>query len=114
MSYLADIFAEVGGPRRTFYFGDLDPQGLLIPQEASGRAQANGLPSIEPHLWSYRQVLTLGTGRSQPWDGEPRRTNTLRLAWRVSQACTQAVCSNRRLAQEHVGWEFLQNQRAIE
>ena len=48
--YLKDLFAELGGPRRVFYFGDLDPQGLVIPQEASGRAQAAGLPAVEPHL----------------------------------------------------------------
>src|SRR5262249_226893 len=32
---LKEIFAALGGPRRVLYFGDLDPQGLLIPQEAS-------------------------------------------------------------------------------
>jgi hypothetical protein len=30
--YLKDLFAEIGSARRVLYFGDLDPQGLLIPQ----------------------------------------------------------------------------------
>jgi hypothetical protein len=47
--YLGDVFSELGGPRRIFYFGDLDPQGLLIPQEASSRAQGAGWPAIEAH-----------------------------------------------------------------
>lgn len=68
---LSDIFAALGGPRRVLHFGDLDPQGLLIPQEASNRSQAAGLPAVELHLWSYRQLLKLGEGRGQLWDGEP-------------------------------------------
>ena len=105
--YLGDIFAELGGPRRIFYFGDLDPQGLLIPQEASNRAQAAGWPAIEAHLWSYRQLLDLGVGRGQPWEGEsPPSTLCDWLGELAVPVCT-LFGSHRRLPQEHVAWEFL-------
>jgi hypothetical protein len=104
---LTDIFAALGGPRRVFYFGDLDPQGLLIPQEASGRAQAAGLPAIEPHLWSYHQLLTLGAGRGQPWEGEPPSSSLCDWLQSLAEPARQLFAADRRLAQEHVGWEFL-------
>jgi len=112
--YLTDIFAELGGPCQTLYFGDLDPQGLLIPQEASGRAQANGLPTIEPHYWSYRQLLRLGMGRAQPWDGEPAAATLCDWLGELAEPVRTLFAANHRLAQEHVGWEFLQNHRDME
>jgi len=30
-----------------YKFGDLDPQGLLIPREASSRARSLGLPDVD-------------------------------------------------------------------
>lgn len=108
--YLPDIFAEIGGRRGVLYFGDLDPQGLLIPQEASARAQASGLPVVEPHLWSYRQLLTLGAGRGQPWEGEPPSTTLCDWLGELAKPVRQLITGGRRLAQEHVGWEFLLGQ----
>lgn len=106
--YLDDIFAELGGRRRVFYFGDLDPQGLLIPHEASARAQAASLPTVEPHLWSYRELLKLGEGRSQPWEGEPPSFTLSDWLGEFAEPARQLFYSNQRLAQEHLGWEFLQ------
>jgi hypothetical protein len=110
--YLDDIFAELGGPRRTFYFGDLDPQGLLIPQEASARSQAAGLPAVEAHVWSYRQLLTLGSGRGQPWEGEPPSSTLCDWLGELAEPARRLFASGQRLAQEHVGWEFLQARTA--
>ena len=107
VQYLADIFAELRGPRRVLYFGDLDPQGLSIAQAASGRAQAAGLPAIEPHLWSYGQLLTLGAGHSQPWEGETPPSSLCDWLQSLAEPARQLFATNRRLAQEHVGWEFL-------
>jgi len=104
--YLADIFDELGGPRRILYFGDLDPQGLVIPQEASSRALGLGLPPVEPHLWSYRHLLKLGTG--QPWEGEPPSPTLCDWLEDCAPPARQLLSSGRRLAQEHIGWEFLQ------
>ena len=105
---LTDIFAALGGPRRVLYFGDLDPQGLLIPQEASARAQAAGLPEVEPHLWSYRHLLELGEGRGQPWEGEPPPSTLCDWLGDLAEPTRQLIGSGHRLAQEFVGWEFLQ------
>jgi hypothetical protein len=108
--YLPDIFAELGGSRRVLYFGDLDPQGLLIPQEASNRSQAAGLPAVEPHLWSYRQLLAVANGRSQPWEGEPPASTLCDWLGDCAAPVRQLFAASHRLAQEHVGWEFLQHQ----
>jgi len=108
--YLDDVFAELGGQRRVFYFGDLDPQGLLIPQEASTRAQAASLPAVDPHLWSYRQLLWLRDGRGQPWEGEPPSPTLCDWLGDLAEPARQLFASGKRLAQEHVGWEFLRTQ----
>jgi len=110
--YLDDIFAELDGRRPLFYFGDLDPQGLRIPQEASARAQAAGLPAIEPHLWSYRQLLMLGSGRAQSWEGEPPSSTLCDWLGELAEPVRQLFAASQRLAQEHVGWEFLQSRTA--
>ncbi len=109
--YLPDIFAELGGPRRILYFGDLDPQGVLIPYEASGRAQAAGLPCVEAHLWSYRQLLTVGAGRGKPWEGEPAPSFLYDWLGDLAEPVRHLFSSNQRLAQEHIGWEFLRQYR---
>jgi hypothetical protein len=108
--YLPDIFSELNGPRRVLYFGDLDPQGLRIPQEASNRLLAAGLPSVEPHLWSYRHLLALGDGHGQPCEDE--LVSSTLCDWLVdcAQPVLQLFASGKRLAQEHIGWDFLQSQ----
>ena len=104
---ISDIFAMLNGPRRVLYFGDLDPQGLLIPQEASARAQAAGLFVVEPDLWSYRQLLALGDQRGQPWQGESPSSTLCDWLGELSESVGQIFKAGERLPQEHVGWEFL-------
>ncbi len=106
--YLEDVFVELGGARRVFYFGDLDPQGLLIPQEASARAQAAGLPAVEPHLWSYRHLLALDDRKGQEWEGEPPSYTLCDWLGECADPVRQLFADGKRLAQEHVGWDFLQ------
>lgn len=106
---LSDIFAALGGPRRVLYFGDLDPQGLLIPKVASERAQVIGLPAVEPHLWSYRQLLKLGAGHEKPWDGEPPSSDQCDWLGECAEPVRQLFAAGHRLAQEHVGWQFLRD-----
>ncbi|MGZ5505728.1 MAG: Wadjet anti-phage system protein JetD domain-containing protein [Limisphaerales bacterium] len=112
--YLSDIFAELGGSRRILYFGDLDPQGVLIPYEASGRTHAAGLPAVEPHLWSYRQLLTLGVGRGKPWEGEPASEFLYGWLGDTAEPVRQLFAAGQRLAQEHIGWEFLRDKRCVD
>jgi len=111
--YLPDLFAELGGPRPVLYFGDLDPPGLLIPQEASARARAAGGLPVEPHLWSYRQLLALGKNRGQPWQGEPVSQSLCAWMGELAEPVQSLFAQHQRLAQEHVGWEFLQHQDGL-
>jgi hypothetical protein len=107
--FMPDIFRELGGLRRILYFGDLDPRGLEIPQEASVLAQSLGLPPVEPHLWSYRQLLKLGTGQGQPYDGDAASPELFDWLGDCAEPARQLFAANQRFAQEHVGWEFLQS-----
>ncbi len=106
--YLKDLFAELGGTRRMLYFGDLDPQGLVIPQEASARAQAAGLPAVWPHLWSYRELLRFDNGRGQAWEGEPPSSTLCDWLETCAEPTRRLFAAGQRLAQERVGWELLQ------
>jgi hypothetical protein len=107
IQYLADIFAELGGRRRVVYFGDLDPPGLQIPFQASVYAEAHGLPLVEPHLWSYRQLLDVGRGKETEWDGEPGDPSCADWLGELAEPVRQLFTCGKRLAQEHIGWEFL-------
>ena len=117
VAHLAEIFREIGGPpRRVLYFGDLDPQGLRIPQQASACATGlHGLPVVEPELWSYRQLLTLGHGKEIVSKGEDA-LEPAEFEWlqELAPSAKALLDSGRRLAQEHVGWEFLSQRRGIE
>lgn len=110
VSFLEESFRELGGARRVWYFGDLDPQGLRIPQWASVTASAIGLPGIEPHLWSYERLLALGVGREQPCEDDTPVAELERLAAWLGELAAPALAvltTGHRLAQEHVGWEQL-------
>jgi hypothetical protein len=106
---LADIFAELGGSRRVLYFGDLDPQGLRIPQLASRYATSENvnLPPIDPHLWSYRELLSVGRANETVWDGEPAMRTDCDWLGELADIAWDILSRNKRLAQEHIGWEFL-------
>ena len=107
--YLADLFEELGGVRPILYFGDLDYPGLRIPQRANKQAPA-GLPVIEPHLWSYRQLLELGANRGQLWDGEVPADTRCDWLGELAGRARELFAAKQRLAQELVGWEFLRTQ----
>lgn len=109
--YFEDIFTELGGTRRVFYFGDLDLQGLLIPQEASNRSQSLGLPAVEPHLWSYRKLISLGIGREQPWESEIVAPTICDWLVDCAEPARQLFASGKRIAQECVGWEVLRGEK---
>ena len=106
--YLADILAEFPSPQRVLYFGDLDLQGLRIPIEASKKSVRLGLPSIEPHLWSYANLLKIGQDKEVTVEVvEP--ASEIEYAWLsdLAEPVRKILESSKRLAQEHVGWEFL-------
>jgi hypothetical protein len=105
---LNDIFTEIGGPRRVLYFGDLDPQGLRIPQIASRRAQLQGLPAIESDSWSYARLLELGSVKAVPLV-EADRLDAGEFVWLGDLAAQVQPLLNAglRIAQEHLGGDYL-------
>ena len=113
VGFLAEIFRELGGSRPMLYFGDLDPQGLRIPQIASRRAQRAGLPRVEPHLWSYRQLIALGEDQPQPGDDESDSAEWVGWLGELAEPARRLLAEGQRLAQERVGWEFLQSRARI-
>jgi len=116
VTFLSEIFRELGGPRRILYFGDLDPAGLRIPRLASHRAVAAGLPPVEPHLWSYRQLWTFQPTLPPPTEvnSEPTTLEAADLAWlgEFAETVHPWLSAGRRLAQEHIGWTHLQRTHA--
>jgi hypothetical protein len=108
--YLADIFTELGGQRPVVYFGDIDPPGVQIPFQASADAQARGLPPVQPHLWSYRQLLALGRGKETDWEGGPAGQSCADWLGELAEPARRLFARGKRLAQEHIGWEFLRGQ----
>ena len=105
---LNDIFAEVGGPRRVLYFGDLDPQGLRIPQIASRRAQRQGLPAIESDSWSYAHLLEIGSAKAVPLV-DADRLDAAEFVWLgdIAAQVQPVLDAGLRMAQEHLGWKCL-------
>ena len=109
--YLADIIAQFPTQQRIFYFGDLDPQGLRIPVEASRKAVGLGLPHVEPALWSYSNLLKIGCGREVSFEStEPASDAEFQWLAHLGEPVRKILESGKRLAQEHIGWEFLSTQ----
>ncbi|HVU09238.1 MAG TPA: Wadjet anti-phage system protein JetD domain-containing protein [Verrucomicrobiae bacterium] len=106
--HLADILAEFSSPQRIFYFGDLDYQGLRIPIEASKRAIKIGLPSVEPDLWSYGHLLKVGQPQEVEYDS-PEASAVVGYEWlaHLAKPARALLEAGNRLAQEHIGLEFL-------
>ena len=107
--YLTDIFAELAGSRRVNYFGDLDPQGLRIPQLASKIAQSLGLPRIEPHLPSYRRLLELASGQGQNHAVDEGAFNLCDWLEDCAAPTRHLFAHHQRLPQEHLGWDALKH-----
>ena len=113
IAYLEDVFTQLGDAQPVLYFGDLDPPGLQIPQQASAYSQAHGLPRVEPHLWSYRQLLAVGDGKESSWDGEPALPGDFDWLRELAEPIRRLFDTGKRLAQEHVGWEFLSQRTGL-
>jgi len=111
--FLPEIFRELGGPRPVFYFGDLDPAGLAIPQRASRRSEASGLPPIQPHLWSYEKLLAF-QNKATPADAPDSGAEAL-CQWLgpLADNAWLLFSQSKRLPQEHLGRDFLQTKNAL-
>jgi hypothetical protein len=52
-------------------------------------------------------LLTLGAGHGQPCDGKPLSSEHCDWLGECAEPARQLFAAGQRLAQEHVGWEFL-------
>ena len=110
--FLREIFRELGGPRPVLLFGDLDPAGLAIPQRASRRSEASGLPAIQPHLWSYKKLLAF-QNKATPTDApDPAAEALCHWLGPLASEAWHLLSQSKRLPQEHLCWDFLQTQNA--
>jgi hypothetical protein len=57
-------------------------------------------------------LLTLGVGQS--WEGEPPSASLCDWLQALAEPARQLFATSRRLAQERVGWEFLEGIGRIE
>ena len=113
VGFLAEIFRELGSPCPVHYFGDLDAAGLRIPSRASQRARHLGLPDVQPCLFAYRWLLSRAD-RATAVDGDvPSRREDCGWLGPLEAEAWAVLSSGKRLAQEHVGWEFLQEQNHV-
>jgi hypothetical protein len=110
--FLPEIFRELGGPRPVLYFGDLDPAGLAIPQRAARRSEASGLPSIQPHLWSYEQLLAFENNATPIDAPDPGAESLCQWLGPLADNARQLFSQSKRIPQEHLGRDFLQTQNA--
>ncbi len=107
VSLLPDLFTELGGAGPILYFGDLDPAGLRIPRRAHERAIRLGLPAIQPATWCYEALLTCAAAAESAEEGSGVDETDLEWLGGFGEKVRALFRSNRRLAQEHIGREFL-------
>ncbi len=108
VSFLREIFHEIGGPRPILYFGDLDAPGIRIPRQAGWAARLAGLPAIEADLWSYGRLLE--RGKPQEYEaGGPLLPEDLDWFGTLKAQVAALLNAKQRLAQEAVGWDCLKS-----
>lgn len=112
---LSEIVRVLQWDGRLLYFGDLDPEGLLIPLAASATLANAEMPAIYPHVGCYYRLLERAENANLPVGGELNLSQASRtwlggnLATEVQKWFTKGI----RLAQELVGWEELQRDGEI-
>ncbi len=108
VSRLADIFAEIGGARPVFYFGDIDAPGIRIARRADDYTRQLGMGPIWPELRSYRWLLDYGTPAMADEEGRDLPTEA-DLLWlgKLAEPILPLLKSGRRLAQENIHRTFL-------
>ncbi|MCK9925847.1 DUF2220 domain-containing protein [Frankia sp. Mgl5] len=96
--------AELPDVTSIAYFGDLDADGLRIPDAAAALAAAEALPAVRPATGLYRLLLDVGV----PQPGQPMVTADRAaelaawLALEERPRATELLCGGARLPQEAV------------
>lgn len=112
VTYVADLPNAV---EEINYFGDIDPEGLRIPQAAGRVARSAGLPDVVPAASLYSRLLT--SGKVCPTSNPVSPETASRLARWLPEAMRSQVESllidGQRIAQEAVGSKALRVSRSI-
>lgn len=111
---LVEVVSALSWDGRLFYFGDVDPEGLLIPLAASATLTTIEMPALCAHRGCYRRLLSrasavplpAGTKLGLPEDSRSWLGDD--LAVEVEAWFQRGI----RVAQELVGWEELQRDAA--
>lgn len=106
---LAECVRDWDWDGRLYYFGDLDPEGLLIPLATSATLSTLDLPPLMPHAGCYQRLLDRAATAELP------ASETLTLPSQCREWLGKEIASRLdpwfergvRLAQELVGWEEL-------
>ncbi|WP_432110563.1 Wadjet anti-phage system protein JetD domain-containing protein [Streptomyces sp. AA1529] len=102
--------AKLNGVTDIAYYGDLDDDGLTIPQRANASGTAAGLPPIRPALGLYRLLFQQGIRGPAPARADLLAAER-RAAWLPESLRHQAsniLTAGNRLAQEATGTTLLQ------
>lgn len=97
--------ARLDGITDIAYYGDLDDDGLRIPQRANAAATASGLPPIRPAHGLYQLLLQQDVRGPAPRPVEPLDAER-RVSWlstTVRRSIADILTAGTRLAQEATG-----------
>ncbi len=98
-------------PARVLYIGDLDAEGLAIPQRAIAAAARAGLPTPEPATQLWSALCDLAERYGQSARPVPEDVAYELCAWVSDDALAarmaEVLISGRRVAQEAVGLDYL-------
>ena len=97
-------------PSRILYFGDIDLPGIQIPVRADRVARRAGLPSVEPAVILYQQLLDVGRPTPSKHPARPAEVEVL-LPWLPAPLHARAreiLSRGDRIAQEWLGLDRLE------
>jgi hypothetical protein len=106
---LVEIVRPLSWDSRFFYFGDVDPEGFLIPLAASATLSTVDMPPLVAHCGCYRRLLDraeqvpLPSGTKLGFPADCQAWLGKELASKVEIWFGRGI----RLPQELVGWEQL-------
>lgn len=106
---LARIAVDLGATT-IHYFGDLDVEGLRIPASAAFVLRDRGIDLVPAARW-YDHLLARGDGADLPAP-EPL-TDPRLLTWlpdHLRPPVHALLAAQRRLPQEHIGWDLLRSE----
>lgn len=112
---LAELVRSLPWDGRLFYFGDIDPEGLLIPLAASATLSTVEMPTLCAHRGCYRRLLARAGVVNLPL-GSKLGLATASRSWLGDDLAVEVEAwfqRGTRVAQELVGWEELQRDGGV-